>query len=369
MSEAWREPVRGGYPDLWMLGLPPAERFALWRRDASLLPPLHHLTGARFSGFGDGTAEAEMPASQWLTNSAGLIGGGTLAIVADIAFGVSVESQLPPATPYTTAELSLTFLAPARPGGTLSAHGQAIRVGRAVGLSEVFVLDPAGETLIAHGTSRIAIMPPIEGLPEPPRQPAVVERPVHETPDPYLREPPTGTVLPQEVWAELSGREVVERQISGELPAPAIHHLTGIELTAAGDGTAEMRMPASAWLESPARRLQGGTIAMLADSTLQIAALTTAPPGTAVAGLDLKVNFLRPVSGDGADLIARAEVEHSGRTLAITRGRVENSEGKPVMLATGSAMYLPGRAADLSSEEELAGPAEENNTAPPIART
>ena len=165
-------------------------------------------------------------------------------------------------------------------------------------------------------------------------------------------------MLPAELWAELSGREIVERQLRGELPAPAIHHLTGIELTAVGEGTAEMRMPASAWLESPARRLQGGTIAMLADSTLQIAALTTAPAGTAVAGLDLKVNFLRPVSGDGADLVARAEVEHSGRTLAIARGRVENAEGKPVMLATGSAMYLPGRAADLSSEAEIPSPGE-----------
>jgi acyl-CoA thioesterase len=360
MGEVWREPVRGGYPDLWMFGLPPAERFRLWQRGLAPTPPLYHLTGARFAGAGDGTAEADMPASGWLTNSAGLIGGGTLAIVADIAFGVSVESQLGPATPYTTAELSLTFLAPARPGGVLKAHGQAIRVGRAVGLSEVFVLDESEQTLIAHGTSRLSIMPPLDDLPDPPDAPEPEAAPEHETLDPHLREPPAGTVLPQEVWAELPGREIVERQLRGELPAPAIHHLTGIELTAAGEGTAEMRMPASPWLESPARRLQGGTIAMLADSTLQIAALTTAPAGTAVAGLDLKVNFLRPVSGDGADLVARAEVEHSGRTLAIARGRVENAEGKPVMLATGSAMYLPGRAADLSSEEELAGPAEVN---------
>jgi acyl-coenzyme A thioesterase PaaI-like protein len=53
------------------------------------------------------------------------------------------------------------------------------------------------------------------------------------------------------------------------------------------------------------------------------------------------------------DLTATAEVEHSGRTLAITRGVVENADGKPVMLSTGTAMYLPGRAMSLDAELEL----------------
>jgi len=352
-AEIWREPVRGGYPAPWVLGLAPSERLALFRRSGSV-PPLTHLTGAAFVGFGDGTAEAEMPASRWLLNDAGVIGGGTLAILADIAFGIAVETKLPPATPYTTAELSLTFLRPARPGAMLSAHGQAIHVGRTVGLSEVFVIDPRGETLIAHGTSRLSILPAIEGLSEPPSDVDHDAAPEYEGPDPYLRPTPPDSIVGQEVWDELSGRELLERHIRGELPPPAIHRLTGIEPTAVGDGTAAMRMPASEWLNSPARRLQGGAIAMLADMALMSAVLSTAPARTAVAGVDLKVNFLRPVAGDGADLVARAEVAHSGRTLAIARGVVENAEGKPVMLATGSAMYLPDRPANLGAEVELA---------------
>ncbi len=65
-----------------------------------------------------------MPASGWLAASNGLITGGTLAILADIAFGCSVETELPPGTPYTTAELSLSFLRPARPDGMLTAEGR-----------------------------------------------------------------------------------------------------------------------------------------------------------------------------------------------------------------------------------------------------
>jgi uncharacterized protein (TIGR00369 family) len=353
--EIWREPVRGGYPEPWMLALPGLERLERWRRDSVARPPLFHLTGARATGFGEGTAVAEMPATGWLCNDAGLIGGGTLAILADIAFGLAVETRIPPATPYTTAELSLTFLRPARPGAALTAHGQAIHVGRTVGLSEVFVLDPRGDALIAHGTSRLSILPPIDELPEPPDEWPEDVHPEYETPDPFRRPPPDGTVLGQEVWSQLSGVEIMSKHLAGDLPAPAIHHLTGIEPTEVGEGTATVRMPASEWLNSPAGRLQGGTIVMLADQAMLTAVLTTAPAGTAIAGLDLKANFLRPVFGDGGELVARAEVVHSGRTLAIARTRVDNAEGKPVLLATGSAMYLPGRPASLGPEVELSG--------------
>ncbi len=84
---------------------------------------------------------------------------------------------------------------------------------------------------------------------------------------------------------------------------------------------------------------------------MQAAVLTTTEAGTAVAGLDLKVNFLRPGIADGRELVARAEVVHRGRTLAITRAEVSNADGKAVVLATGSSMYLPGRPASLGDVE------------------
>jgi uncharacterized protein (TIGR00369 family) len=349
-SEIWREPVRGGYPPIAAISLTGRERLEAWRRGEAVPPPLFHLTGSRPTGFGSGTADAEMPATGWLAASGGVISGGTLAILADIAFGCSVETQLPAATPYTTAELSLSFLRPARPGGVLTAHGQAIHVGRSVGLSEVFVLERDTERLIAHGTSRLTIFPPIKDVPDSPAgsEPAASAPP--ESPDPYLRPPPDG-VIPQGVWDELSGIEVLRRQLADELPAPPLHGLFGIRPTEVGDGTATVAMPATEWLNSPARRLQGGTIAMLADFAMLVAAETTRPAGVALAGLDLKVNFLRPGAADGSDLVARAQVVHRGRTIVITRAEVVNADGKAVVLVTGSSMYLPGRPASLGEVE------------------
>jgi uncharacterized protein (TIGR00369 family) len=347
----WKEAVRGGYPDPRLLALSGRERLEGWRRGTSPPPPLTHLTGAIPTAFGSGTSEAQMPASGWLAASNGLITGGALAIVADIAFGCAVETELPAATPYTTAELSLSFLRPVRPGGgMITAGGQAIHVGRSVGLSETFVIEAATERLLAHGTSRLTVFPPLDPPPEAPEnlEPFVPQE--QETADPYLRPPPDG-VIRQEVWDELSGMEILRRQLAGELPPPPLSHLTGVRPTDLGEGTATVVMPATEWLASPTGLLQGGAIAMLADFAMLVAVETTKPAGSAFAALDLKANFLRPVSPDGADLTARAEIAHSGRTLAITSATVTNAEDKPVLLATGSSIYLPGRPASLGEGE------------------
>jgi uncharacterized protein (TIGR00369 family) len=356
--QVWREEVRGGYPDPRLLSQSGRERLETWIRGRAPAPPLSRLTGAIFTEAGSGTAGARMPASGWLLNSAGAIGGGVLAIVADIAFGCSIQTELGPAIPYTTAELSMSFLRPAKVGCTLSAGGQAIHVGRSVALSEAFVIEEGSERLVAHGTSRCSVLPAIESVPELPDDLPIVEPDPDADTDPYLRPAPADKVIPQGVWDRLSGKEILARQQEGELPPPAIHYLTGIRVVAFGDGTATMQLPATGWLTSPVRTVQGGVIAMLADMAMGIAVETTAPPGTAVAGLDLKVNYLRPALPDGRDLTARASVIHAGRTLVIARAEVENADAKPVALATGSSMYLPGRPASLG-EVELAAEADD----------
>jgi hypothetical protein len=74
-TEVWKEPLRGGYPHPGVLGLSGLERLRRFRSLGSPAPPLSHLTGAEPVRFGEGTAEAVMPASPWLCNSAGLAYG------------------------------------------------------------------------------------------------------------------------------------------------------------------------------------------------------------------------------------------------------------------------------------------------------
>jgi uncharacterized protein (TIGR00369 family) len=344
--------VRGGYPDPGLFGLDGLGSLRAFQRGQSPAPPLNRLLGLEFGEVGARHATFMMPATRWLLNSAGVISGGVLAMAADAALGCALQTGLGPATPFTTSELSLTMVRPLRADGRrISANGQGVHGGRSVGLSEAFLLDERGGCLVAHSSSRLAIFPPLDPAPVPPRDPEPIDPPTDLDSDPYRR-PVEGEVLGQEVWDAMNGLEVIQAQIRDEIPCPPISHLTGLEpVEAREDGSIAMRLPASEWLNSPARRVQGGAIAMLADAALVGAVETTAAAGTAVAGIDLKVNFLRPVQADGRDLIARGRVEHSGRKLAIADAELFNADHERVALATGSSMFLPGHPADLGEIE------------------
>jgi len=133
------------------------------------------------------------------------------------------------------------------------------------------------------------------------------------------------------------------------------HTLIPVEAKA---GTTTWTMPASEWLCAPVQgRLYGGAIAMLAGTAIDGTVQTTLPAGAAFGPVDLKVYFLRPVSPDGRDLVARGTVIHRGRSMAIGTSDVFDADGKKVAVATGSAVILPGRPATVTTELTLPDPA------------
>jgi uncharacterized protein (TIGR00369 family) len=287
-----------------------------------------------------GHAVFEMPASGWFLSSQEHISGGALTMLADGSLGVAVFIGLPAATPYTTAELSMSFIKPCPAGGTIRSVGRILHAGRPLALSAVWVEDGQGNR-VAHGTSTCLVLPTIEGIEPPEKLPEVVE-PEYETPDPYER-PPQGSIIPWDTWRTMGGREILEGQIAGELPQPPIHYLTGMTLREVSDEGVAFTLPASLWLTTPLRTVQGGAIAMLAQSALTTAVIATLEPGTAYRPVDVKVNFLRPVFPDGNEIVARGVVTHRGRTLAVAVADVFGTDGRKVATATGSVIILPER--------------------------
>jgi uncharacterized protein (TIGR00369 family) len=361
-NRIWEEPAIGGYPDPAFFGLSGLERMRAARDGRAPIPPIAYLLEFPFRELSKGAAGFEIPASPWFSNSAGLIPGGMLAVLADAPLGASIHTELSPGVAFTTAEISLTFLRPVRPDpeARISGSGHAIHVGRSIALSEAFMINEPSGDLVAHGTSRCSVFPPVDPIPDPPADMPLLEQP-RPGGDPRhpLRRPLQGRQTDQEVFDRLSGLDFIRAQVAGELDPPPIHYLIGIRPTAAEDGKVTFALPCSPWLSTAFRSVQGGFTALLAEFALTGAVFTTAAPGEAIATLDLKVNLLRPVLPDMRELTAEAEVIHRGRSLAIASCRVTNADGKPVALATGSAMYLPGRPASLTGVEQL-GSSDEN---------
>jgi uncharacterized protein (TIGR00369 family) len=345
----WREPVRGFYADPHLVARPGLAALEAFFDGHQLPPPVHYLYGLTFEAASEGTARFSMPASRWLLSPQGLISGATLALLVDGPLGCAVQTRLPEATPYTTAELSLSFLRPVNDrSGLLVGTGRSVHAGRTVALAEADVIDESGRRVVIAST-RCAVLPRIE-LPEGFASEPVPEQvePGWETPHPYLR-PALGEVQPQEVFDRLSGLEVLQGCVSGELTGPPLAHLTGVRPVSAEPGSSEWVMPASEWLCSPVPgRLYGGATALLAGLAIEGSIQTTVPGATAFATVDLKVYFVRPVAPDGRELRARGTVVHRGRTVAVATSEVADADGRQVALATGSGLILPGRPAALA---------------------
>jgi len=357
----WQEPVRGFYADPGQFAALSGLELLRGMLDSGLGPPIRYLFGLASTAAEPGGVTFAMPVTDWLLLPQGVISGATLGILVDAPLGCTVQTALPPATPFTTAEISLRFLRTVGPqSGTLTAKGRLIHVGKTTGVSLVEVTDGAGR-LVAVTSTRCAILPrvqvPWEVAGQALKNPPQTREPDWPSPHPYQR-PVAGEVLPQEIWDGADGLGVLQSLIAGDLPAPPLAHLCGITPVEAKAGTTTWTMPASEWLCAPVQgRLYGGAIAMLAGTAVDGTIQTTLPAGTTFGPVDLKVYFLRPVPPDGRDLVARGTVIHRGRSMAIGTSDVFDADGKKVAVGTGSAVILPGRPATVTTELTLPDPA------------
>lgn len=336
------EPVRGAYPELELLGLTGYEQMQVWLERQGPIAPIGRLIGGVMEEFNFESASFSMPASPWLQTATGLFPGAAALLVGDVAMGSSILPSLPPATIFATAQIAISFVRPASvESERLRAHSTKIHVSPALALSDVVVEDAHGR-LLAHGSSRQVVFPPVAPAPTPLETWPPAPLSEHDTPDPYLR-PVQGEVWPQEVFDRLSGIEQVRAYMTGELPQSPLGELMGWRTLEAEEGRVRCSIPASEWFASAARTVYGGMLALFADGALVNAVATTLPAGASLATLDLSVNFLRPVFPDGRPLIAEARVVHRGKGIAVADVRIENVDGKVVVLAKETILVLEDR--------------------------
>ena len=75
----------------------------------------------------------------------------------------------------------------------------------------------------------------------------------------------------------LDGLERMRVAALGTMPAPPIHHLTGLRPAAGDEGVATYEMPASPWWQTSAGVFTPGVMAFLADAPLGAAVSTALP--------------------------------------------------------------------------------------------
>jgi acyl-CoA thioesterase len=344
-ERVWQEPVRGApvYPGL--TALPGVEQLRTFLSGQSPDPPVARLTGRRIVAVTPRSATYTLPATDWFLGPRAFVHSGALALLADGALIGTVVAGLPARTLCTTAELSITFLATLPSGsGAIVARGQLVHLDADVGLAEVFVADARGR-LVAHGTSRCSVFPPIDAsselVPPSPVSPVSPPDPL-DSPDPYQR--PVVMTERSGTPPNRSGIELLRARLRGEVPAPPIDELTGIRLVSADVGRVVFALPAHPWLANEWGTVYGGMTTLLAKSAGAAAVQSTAEAGMRFTALDVKVNFLRAIPVDGRELVATGTLLHRGKRLAIATADVLQGDDR-VAVATGTTALSPATGA------------------------
>lgn len=126
----------------------------------------------------------------------------------------------------------------------------------------------------------------------------------------------------------LSGLEYLQKIVSGELPRPPIGALMNFNISELSEGAAVFTVEPAEYHYNPIGVVHGGLAATLLDSAMGCAVHSTLPAGTSYTTLELKVNFIRPMTAETGRVRAEAKVIHVGRQTATAEGRIVDDAGK-----------------------------------------
>ena len=101
--------------------------------------------------------------------------------------------------------------------------------------------------------------------------------------------------------------------------------LFGFDLETASRGRAVLRMHARPHHKQINGVVHGGILAALADTAGAIAAYTTVPQGTALATVELKINYLEAIPR--GRIRADARVLRTGRNFVVSECEIFNGKG------------------------------------------
>jgi uncharacterized protein (TIGR00369 family) len=138
-----------------------------------------------------------------------------------------------------------------------------------------------------------------------------------------------------------TGLEFIRAVAAGELPAPPIAQLLGMEIAEVGEGRAVFALTPAEWMFNPIGSVHGGIAATILDSCMGCAVHTTLPARTGYTTSDLQVRYLRGMSAETGRVLAEGTVVHSGRRQATAEARLYVEEsGKVIATATTGCIVL-----------------------------
>ena len=138
----------------------------------------------------------------------------------------------------------------------------------------------------------------------------------------------------------MSGLEYLRAVKNGEIPPAPIAILMNMGVSEIEEGRIVFTAEPAEYHYNPIGTVHGGLAATLLDSALGCAIHTTLPAGVGYTTLEIKVNYLRPMTRDTGTVYCEGKVIHVGGRIATSEARITDAAGKLYAHGTTTCIIL-----------------------------
>lgn len=148
-------------------------------------------------------------------------------------------------------------------------------------------------------------------------------------------------VIPIDTKMSMTGLELLDGIAKRTLPAPPIQQALDFRVVKVERGhTIFAGLPKFEYY-NPLGSVHGGYIAALLDSCMACAVHSTLDAGQSYATLEIKINYVRPLTAETGEVRAEGRVVHAGKRVATAEGKLLDSVGKIYAHGTTTCLLFP----------------------------
>ena len=138
-----------------------------------------------------------------------------------------------------------------------------------------------------------------------------------------------------------TGLEYLQRIIEGKAPGVPIGDALHFRLVEAEKGRVALLGDPDRSSYNLIGSVHGGWAAAILDSALALSTLSTLDATQGFTTIDIRINYLRPLTVETGTVRAEGKVLQAGRKLAYGEARLTDAAGKLIAHGTGSCLILP----------------------------
>jgi uncharacterized protein (TIGR00369 family) len=154
---------------------------------------------------------------------------------------------------------------------------------------------------------------------------------------------PSPDTTSTEELQKLSGLELLQGLLDGRLPAPAIGYTLEFNIVEVERGRVVFAGIPNERFLNPLGTVHGGYAATLLDSCMGCAVHSTLESGQGYTTVELKINYVRPITPQTGLVRAEGRVIHPGRQIATADGRLIDAQGKLLAHGTTTCIIFAAR--------------------------